>query len=439
MRLELGTFPVTDLVFGSRTRWDSGVLELDHDALLEPVLAEPSISGAKLEIARPGESVRIINYFDIVEPRIKVEGPGVTYPGRCGRSVDTVGEGRTHRLGGMTVMSCLDDPGQWGADGWVPREPVYDEVTPQRRKVWTSHRFVGMSGTGAVLPYSSLTNLCLSIRLGEGLSQSDRSDLMNSAQLRLSDRLAETTVGLEPPEVEVFDTTEKDPSLPGVVLVCLLASGETRGGPRSASGTAIYGVTRLSAPWVLDPTEMLDGAVTGGGGHVSWPFTNNPIVEGLCRRHGKSVNFLGCIIGRTNWGGEEEMRLSGNRAAQAARLLGAQGAIITNDVRGRRFVDSIRTLQAFEELGIKTVFVSEEEDNEAGNAPPFLYHPPEMAAVVSTGTGAAGPFPAVDRVIGAVDGVDPSWYPEQPPVPGRYGAGHVTDHYGVGKQSCIDY
>ncbi|MAF54340.1 MAG: hypothetical protein FI707_15495 [SAR202 cluster bacterium] len=438
MRLELDTFPVTDIVFGSRTAYDNGILELNHDELLSSVMAESNIVAAKLEIGKPGQSTRIINYYDILEPRVKAGGQSATYPGRSGRPVDTVGAGRTHRLGGTTVMSLVDDPSEWAARGWSLDQPE-DVPRPGRRNVWSFQRFVDMSGAGAVLPYAATHNVCLTMRPKEGLDSGNRADILHSALLRLSDKLAETTLGLEPPEAEVFDLTTKDPSLPGVVFSCHLASMEAGVGPRSASGTAIYGVTRLSAPWVLGPTEMMDGAVTGGGAHVTWPFTNNPVVEGLCRRHGTSINFLGCIIGRTNWGGEEEMRLAGSRAAQAAKLLGAQGAIITNDVRGRRFVDSVRTVQAYEQLGINTVFLSEEEDNEDGNAPPFLYHPPEMTAVVSTGTGTIGPFPPVDRVIGGVEGVDPAWYDEQPYIHGRYGAAHVRDHYGVGRQSCIDY
>ncbi|MDP6226719.1 MAG: glycine/sarcosine/betaine reductase component B subunit [Dehalococcoidia bacterium] len=438
MHLEMGTFPVKNIVFGSRTRWDDGVLELDADELLGPILAEPSIETAMLEIGKPGESTRIINYHDILEPRIKVEGPAMTYPGRCGRPADTVGSGRTHRLGGMTIMTCVDDPNVWAARGWSVDQKD-DVPRPGRGKPWSWQRFVDMSGSGALLPYASTYNLCLALRLKGGLDSGNSSNILQSAILSLSDKLAETTLGLTPPEVEVFDLTEKDPSLPGVVLSCHLASQEARVGPRSAHGTAIYGVTRLSAPWVLGPTEMMDGAVTAGAAHVTWPFTNNPIMLGLARRHGKTLNFLGCIIGRTNWGAEEEMRLAGNRAAEAARLMGASGAIVTNDVRGRRFVDSISAIQAYERVGIKTVFVTEEEDNEDGNAPPFLYHPAEMAGVVSTGTGRMDPFPSVDRVIGGVDGVDPAWYLEQPYIQGRYGAAHVRDHYGVGRQSCIDY
>lgn len=438
MRLELANFPIRNVVLGSRTRWSDGVLELNKDELLEPFRAEPNILAAQLDICRTGESARIINYFDILEPRVKVQSNAMTYPGRSGRSMAPVGEGRTHRLGGMTLIACLDEPGRWSERQWNPQESEY-VPRPGRGGVWAYHRFVDMSGPGAVLPWASTCNVCLTLQLKEGLDQGNRAHITITALLDLQDRLAETTVGLEPPEVEVYDLTERDPALAGVVFTCLLASGEAGVGPRSASGTGIYGLTRLSAPWVLGPTEMLDGAVTGGGGHVTWPFTNNPIVLGLCRRHGKTLNFMGCIVGRTNWGAEEEMVLSGSRAAQAARLMGAQGAIITNDVRGRRFVDSVRTIQAFERQGIKTVFVTEEEDNEGGTAPPFLYHPPEMAAVVSTGTGSAGPFPSVDRVLGVIGDAEPAWYGEQAAIPGRYGAGHVRDHYGVGRQSCIDY
>ena len=104
MRLELGTFPVTDIAFGPRTRYDGGRLTVDREAVLAAVQQDPRIATAELEIARPGESVRIWPVRDVIEPRVKVEGPGVCYPGICGRDIATVGEGRTHRLAGMGVV-----------------------------------------------------------------------------------------------------------------------------------------------------------------------------------------------------------------------------------------------------------------------------------------------------------------------------------------------
>ena len=110
MRLELGTFPVNDVAFGTRTRWSDGFLEISRDELLEAINADPRIIQADLELARPGESVRIWPVRDVVEPRMKVEGPGVIYPGICGRPIATVGEGRTHRLSGMGVVEVSETP-----------------------------------------------------------------------------------------------------------------------------------------------------------------------------------------------------------------------------------------------------------------------------------------------------------------------------------------
>ena len=453
MRLELGNFPVKDIVFGSETGWKDGILELDHDRLLAPVLAEPNVGEARLEIAKPGESVRIINYFDILEPRVKVKGPGMVYPGRAGRPIDTVGQGRTHRMGGMTLLVAYNGAyDRWGSNapsGYVssPKPPKWFETHGQvnltmseRRQVWANHHFIDMSGLGAVLPFASTINVCLSLGLADGLDIQNRASVANSIGLKLQDTLAETVRDLEPPEMEIFDLSVNDQSLPGVVFVCMLTSPEGNHGPQSILGSGVYGHTRLSAPWLLWPTEVMDGAITGGGrGHGSWPLTNNPIVMGLSRRHGKSLNFLSCIILREPWFSEDEMQFVGNRAAEAAKQLGAKGAIVTNEVRGLQFVSSARTVQALERVGVKTVWVSEEEDNEGGTVPPFLYHPPEMEAVVSTGTGAAGPFPAVERVLGSSTGTAPEWYGEQIAAPGRYGVDHVLDHYGTSTRTCVDY
>ncbi|MBI2935876.1 MAG: glycine reductase, partial [Chloroflexi bacterium] len=99
----------------------------------------------------------------------------------------------------------------------------------------------------------------------------------------------------------------------------------------------------------------------------------------------------------TNWGMQEEKQAVSNRAAMAAKMLGAKGAIVTTDVRGQRTIETMLTVQACEKLGIKTVLLTEEEDPEGGIAPPFIAYVPEAVAIVSTGTGGcAGPFPAVE-------------------------------------------
>ena len=133
------------------------------------------------------------------------------------------------------------------------------------------------------------------------------------------------------------------------------------------------------------------------------------------------------------------MQLSAARSAQIAELLGADGAIITTDMRGRRFIDTVLGIQACERLGIKTTLVTEEEDDESGNSVPLLVFTPEMEAIVSTGAGAAGPFPSVERVLGAREGDAEVWSGELPYIVGRYGSRHIQDFYGHGVQTRVAY
>ena len=48
MRLELGSFPVRRVVFGPRTRWQDGTLEVDREAGLRAVREDPRIASAAL-------------------------------------------------------------------------------------------------------------------------------------------------------------------------------------------------------------------------------------------------------------------------------------------------------------------------------------------------------------------------------------------------------
>ena len=74
MHLDVGTFPVREAAFGSRNRWRDGALELDREELLALVTQDSHLSEVDLDITGPGDPARIINYTDVVEPKVKVEG-----------------------------------------------------------------------------------------------------------------------------------------------------------------------------------------------------------------------------------------------------------------------------------------------------------------------------------------------------------------------------
>jgi glycine reductase complex component B subunit alpha and beta len=436
MRLELGTFPVSDLAFGPRTRYEAGRLEVDRDAVLAVVGEDPRIASAELEIARPGESARIWPVRDVIEPRVKVEGPGICYPGICGREITTVGQGRTHRLGGLGVVEV-------SSVNWHDAGGDYVET------------YLDMSGPyGAMYPYASLLNLCLVVEADAALGEETKNYAVHQAALTVCDHLGAAVRGLEPPEREVFELSPVDPALPGVVYIWCVHSPQAMSGSPTAFCTATYGLTQLTPPWLLHPNEILDGALTGPyrtAFAMSWTVANNPLFLDLYRRHGRDWRFLGVIVLRTEWTTQTEKQLMANQTAKLAQLIGAQGAVVTWDAGGNEFIEVVRTIQACERLGIRTVFLTSEDDATDG-APTMLEPLPEADAIVSTSffknaTLGVPETPAVERVIGLArkavhrgsrvglhGGSDDTLSTAGPlPPPWRY-----DDHYGFGSLSCIE-
>src|SRR5438876_1350711 len=115
MRLEMATTAVKDVRFSDHTRVEGGVLEIDRAGLRRLLLEDDAFADVSLDVARPGESARIIHVMDVAQPRWKPE-PGSTFPLFVGPP-RTVGEGRTGRLEGVAVVSASEavagEPTDW--------------------------------------------------------------------------------------------------------------------------------------------------------------------------------------------------------------------------------------------------------------------------------------------------------------------------------------
>lgn len=433
MMFELGTFPVREVRSSDRTRWADGVLEINERSIVEAARVDPKVTFASVEAVRPGESARIVNVADVLQPLWKVSGDGVAYPAICGRPSTAVGRGRTHCLGDLAVVECTPP-----LTDLIPHRALERDMggRPARRQ-----DFIDMSGPGAVRPFARIIDLVLALETVDGLDIQDRYLATRGATLRVIDHLGRALADQAPPLLEAFDD-ERHTGLPRMALVPILASAELRFGADAVVGNAIYGLTRLSAPWILRPSELLDGAISQGSGTsagLTWELVSNPAVLDLMRRHGKDIDLLAVLVHRSNWGRERDSEIAAQRVAEAATMLGVDAAIVASNLRGGRFVDTVAVIRACEQAGIKTVLIAEEEDVEGGSATPLLINDPAIAAAVSTGTGAVPhAFPPVARVVGARS-PDADWYGELPPIPGRYGALHVRDLYGAGRQSCASY
>jgi glycine reductase len=373
MRLELAEFPVKDVRFSQQTNYSDGVLEIDKETLLALVRQDNRIASADLDVAFPNEQTRVVNVRDTIEPRVKISGPGCVFPGILGPP-ETVGEGRTHRLSGITVMPSAEYP------------PTIPGGTAAQNTA-----ILDMWGPAAeVTPFASTINLILILKLIDSVSELEAHTVIQSAEFKLANRLAETTRDKTPENVEVFEVSAVDPSLPRVVYIlgCLTMLHE----PHSL--VAYYGLPiQESLPIFLHPNEFLDGALTtdarrGNGGFTStWDWMNQPVVLELLRDHGKRLNFLGVILQRTRFLTEAGKLVSAGCASQMARLLGADGAIITRTVpSGNNFMDAMITLQACERKGIKTVLMTPERGGTNGTDLPLVFYVPEATAIVSAGS-----------------------------------------------------
>lgn len=435
MRLEMATFPVKEVRLGNQIKYGNGILEADKKELLTLILEDKRVAYADVDVASPGEKTRIVHVRDAVEPRVKVSGPGCVFPGILG-PVETVGEGRTHRLSGMTVMSSAEY-----------RPTILHGTAAKNAGI------IDMWGPASkVTPYGKTINVVLTLQLNDGVTELEAHSAIQLAEFKVAHRLAETTRSQTPDSVEVFELFDVTPSLPRIVYILTFLADQNN----PHSGEAYYGLpVRESLPTFMHPNEILDGAITtdarqGGGIHATtWIWLNQPVVLDLLRRHGKELNFLGVIFQRTRFETDFGKQVTSTCSSQLARLLKADGAIITRtSTSGNNFIDVMLTVQACEKKGIKVVFVTPEWGGKDGTELPLTFYVPEAKSMVSTGSFERDiKVPAPSKVIGAGDLQRVQLYPGDEPfsardeltLPSWFLITGGVDWFGVMNTTCTTY
>ena len=79
--LLIRTFLVKDILLSNKTSYSDNLLKISKKQIVEIIKQDSRINGVKVDIAKPGESTRITAIKDVIEPRIKIDGPGQVYPG----------------------------------------------------------------------------------------------------------------------------------------------------------------------------------------------------------------------------------------------------------------------------------------------------------------------------------------------------------------------
>lgn len=388
MKLEMGYFHVTDITFGSQSSFAQGVLTVDKEAVEKLVLSEEKIKTVTVDIAKPGESVRITPVKDVIQPRVKVEGKGGIFPGILS-SVDTVGSGKTFALQGMAVVTA-------------------------GKIVGFQEGMIDMSGPGAKYsPFSQLLNLVLVCEPVEATERHEYEKAVRLAGFKVASYIGALAKDLVPEETKTFETLpllegkEAFPNLPRVAYVLML---QTQG---LLHDTYVYGVdAKRIIPTIMYPTEIMDGAIVSGNcvsacdKNTTYHHLNNPVVEDLYAAHGKTLNFVGVVItNETVYLADKER--SSNWTAKLCKLLGLDGAIVSQEGFGNPDTDLIMNCKKLEAEGIKTVIITDEYAGQEGKSQSLADADPAADAVVTGGNAnQVVVVPKLDKVIGLVTEVN---------------------------------
>ena len=358
MRLELGKIHIKDIQFAAESKIEANVLYVNKEELVKAVFEDDAIKSVDLDIARPGESVRITPVKDVIEPRVKVEGRGGIFPGILSK-VDTVGEGRTIALKGMAVVTT-------------------------GKIVGFQEGIIDMTGLGAdYTPFSKTNNLIVIAEPKEGVKQHEHEKAVRYIGFKAARYISELARSLEPEEVEVFETKPlleqiaEYPDLPKVGYVYML---QTQG---LLHDTYVYGVdAKQIVPTILYPTEIMDGAIVSGN------------CVSACDKNPTYVYLM-------------DKERSSNWTAKLCRYLNLDAVIVSQEGFGNPDTDLIMNCKKIEAEKVKTVIVTDEYAGRDG-ASQSLADADVAADAVVTGGNAnqVVVLPKLDRVIGHIDVVN---------------------------------
>jgi len=341
MRLELNYITINEMQFSSMSKIHNQTLLINKKELEDLILKDEHIQSVELDIARPGESVRITPVKDVLEPRIKEQSSSGVFPGVIS-GVETVGSGRTNVLKGVAVVTS-------------------------GRIVGFQEGIIDMSGEGAkYTPFSETVNLVMTCHCHDSIKAHEHEKAVRYAGLRAAEYLGKLSIGIEGDSLETYETlpllqsVSHYPELPKVAYVQMLQSQGL------LHDTYVYGVdAKHILPTLLYPTELMDGAIISGNcvsacdKNTTYHHQNNCVIQDLFKQHGKEINFVGVVITNENVYLADKER-SSDWTAKLVEYLGVDGVIISQEGFGNPDTDLIMNCRKIESKGIDTVIITDE-------------------------------------------------------------------------------
>ncbi|MBI3092268.1 MAG: hypothetical protein HYY96_16530 [Candidatus Tectomicrobia bacterium] len=379
LTLEKQLYPIEAVCFGPASCLRGTTLVIDRAELERHLEERSGLAEVRVELAAPGDGSRILNVLDICEPCVKEDGSyfpsWVAPPG-------LVGEGVTRVLRGVAVVETGEMAGVVG--GLLDLHAETRQLTP----------------------LADLHQVVLRTRPAAGMNKLAYCRAVRAAGLRAAVYLARLALGNPAPRRETYprsgDGALASP-LPKVAYLCLLHGiGDLR-------ETFVYGARiREALPFLLQPTEMLDGAVVSfhydmppGVKNNTYSYQRHPLVEDLLRLHGEQLDFRGLVLAPQPVRLEDKQRAARLAARLLRQTLRADGVVMTKEAAGAGDYDLMEHCEACERAGVKTVLIDSEQLNEAGEGLPLIDLRAAADAIVSAGNiEERVHLPAASRLLG---------------------------------------
>lgn len=381
MSLELRKIQINDVVFGKENKIESNILILNKTSLSNLIKEDQRIKEVDFDIAKPGQSVRILPVKDVIEPRAKLDGE--IFPGVFREHMEEAGNGITYVLEGCAVVTT---------------GPI----------VGFQEGLIDMSGPAAQYSiFSELINIVMIITKEDYVEPHEHEETVRLAGIKLAKFIGE--IGLKYDEFDsvlyewksIGEKYKEYSTLPKVAYVYNCMSQGL------LHDTYFYGRdTKHIIPSLISPLEVMDGAiisgncVSPGSKTTTYHHLNNAVIKELLKKHGKELNFIGIVLNPLMVTLKEKYR-NCMLTVKNVEMLGAEGVIISQEGFGNPTTDLMVVCQHLENKGIKTVIITNEDAGIDGMSESLPDSVTEAKAIVSTGnSNATIMLPKVEKIIG---------------------------------------
>lgn len=397
MELKIGNFYLKDIVFGERTKFESGILTINKKEAVSHINPEGKLKNIELYVVHPGDSVRIAPAKSAVAVRYRPDGRCI-FPGYTG-PISRCGEGTLYALKNTAVIAS----GKYSS---------------------MDNGIIDMSGPGA--EYAALSKLVNLVIYAERANEKEldltlrvEEEYRMAAHL-LSEYAGRALAGQEPEDWEIYNLEDDAKEAEGKKLPRVGAFLTTLSQLAPGINDKLFGIDCHNMTSVyVHPNQVLDGYIVGahceGQAMTSYDVQNLPLIKRLYKEHGKTIDFAGVVLIPADVS-DKVKNANKLQAGEIASMLKLDAAVVVEWGGGSNIdVDFFYNVAELESRGIKTVGITCEH---AGK----MMTDPRAAAIVSTGdTSTVLELPPMKQVIGDLESVVRDYY---------YGAWSTHSVYG---------